>query len=110
MRLDLQALLQPVDFAQNVLRAFEQTLARRRKPYAALDAIKQQKAQFVLEMLDLPRQRRLRDAQIVAGFPKILPPCGLNEIAELAQIHFSMMPIFDQTDDNSTLSQSNAGC
>jgi hypothetical protein len=93
-----------------VLRAFEQTLARRRKPHAALDPIKQQKAQFVLEMLDLPRQRRLRDAQIVAGLAKILPPRGLNEIAELAQIHLSMMPIFDQTDDNSILSQSNPGC
>ena len=84
MRLDLQALLQPVDFAQNMLRPFEQALARRGQPDAALDAIEQQKSQFLLQMLDLPRQRRLRDPQIVAGLAEILPPRGLNEVAELA--------------------------
>ncbi len=88
MRLDLQALLQPVDFAQNVLRALQQPLARCGQPDAAPDTIEQKKAQFALELLDLPRQRRLRDAQIVAGFAKILPPRGLDEIAELAQVHF----------------------
>ena len=70
-----------------MLRAFEQALARSGQPHAALDAIEQQETQFLLEMLDLPRQRRLRDPQIVAGFTEILPSCGLNEIAELAQIH-----------------------
>jgi len=57
MRLDLQGLLQPVDFAEDQLRAFEQALARRREPHAALDAVEQQKSQFVLEHLDLSRQR-----------------------------------------------------
>ena len=109
MRLDLKRLLQPVDFTQNVLRAFQQALARRGQPYAALDAIKQQKTQLALEMLDLTRQRRLRNAKIVACLAKILPTRDLNEIAELAQIHL-MMPISDQTDDNSTLSQSKVGC
>jgi flagellar biosynthesis/type III secretory pathway chaperone len=108
MRFELQAFLQPVDLTQNVLRTFEQALARRGQPDAALDAIEQQKAQFLLQTLDLPRQRRLRDAQIVAGFPKILPAGGLNKVAELAQVHvtspFLVMPIFDQSDDNSILS------
>jgi hypothetical protein len=48
----------------------------RRQSDAALDPIEQEKAQFVLQVLDLPRQRRLRDAQVVAGFPKILPARG----------------------------------
>jgi hypothetical protein len=108
MGFELQAFLQPVDFTQNVLRTFEQALAGRRQPDAALDPIEQQKTQFLLQMLDLPRQRRLRDPQIVAGFAEILPPRGLNKIAELAQIHvaglFFMMPILDQSDDNSILS------
>jgi hypothetical protein len=30
----------------------------------------------------------LRDAQILARFTEILPPRGLDEIAELAQVHF----------------------
>ncbi len=46
-----------------MLRAFEQALARRGQPDAALDAIEQQKSQFLLKELDLPRQRRLRDAK-----------------------------------------------
>jgi len=113
MRLDLQGFLQPVDFAEDVLRAFKQALARRCQPHAALDAIEQQKSQFVLEDLDLPRQRRLCDAQILAGLAEILAPRDLAEVAELAQVHirpFLMMPIFDQTDDNSILSQSKHRC
>src|ERR1700736_2065988 len=88
MGFDLQAFLEPVDFAQNVLRALQQPPARDGQPYAAPDAIEQEKTQFALELLDLPGQRRLRDAQIVAGFSKILAPRGLDEIAELAQVHF----------------------
>jgi hypothetical protein len=88
MRFELQAFLQPVDLTQNVLRTFEQALARRGQPDAALDAIEQQKTQFALEMLNLTRQRLLRDAQIVACLAKILPSRDLNEIAELAQVHF----------------------
>jgi hypothetical protein len=60
-------------------------------PDAALDAIEQQKAEFLLQMLDLPRQRRLRHPQIVAGFAEILPPRGLNEIAKLPQIRLARL-------------------
>ena len=87
MRLDLQGLLQPVDFAEDELRAFEKALARCRQPDAALDAVEQQETQFMLKILDLPRQRRLRHAQILGCPPEILPLRSLDEIAELAQIH-----------------------
>ena len=88
MRFDLQTVLQPVDLGQNMLRALKQPLTRRGQPHAALDAVEQQEAELLLQELDLPRQRRLRDAQIVTCSAEILSPRGLDEIAELAQVHF----------------------
>jgi len=88
MRLKLQGLLQPVDFAQDVLRALQEALSRRGQPHAALDAIEQQKSQFLLEDLDLPRQRRLCNAQVLACLSEIFPTRNLTEVAKLAQVHF----------------------
>ena len=76
-----------LDIAQDAGRAVEQSLAGFGEADAAIDAGEQRGAEFFLQPLHLPRQRRLRDAQMRRGARDAAKLGDADEVAEAAQFH-----------------------
>ena len=69
--------------------AHQQVLALPRQPHAASDARKQPQAQFILEHLDLPRRRRLRQIEPRGRTRHTGIVGGRHEGAQEPQVHVS---------------------
>ena len=76
-----------LDVAQDAGGAVEQALAGLGQADAAIDAGEQRGAKFFLQPLHLPRQRRLRDAQMRRGARDAAQFGDTDEIAEAAEFH-----------------------
>jgi hypothetical protein len=55
--------------------------------YRALGAIKQFHAEFVFEVVDLPTQRRLGDAELLCRFGEVQNFSHGGEVSEVSQFH-----------------------
>ncbi|MNN19294.1 hypothetical protein D3C81_1325300 [compost metagenome] len=76
-----------IDQRPDVARFLEEQLAGPGQLHAARGAGKQPHAQFILQLLDLPGQGRLRDVQAGCGPPDVLLFGNGDEVAEMTQIH-----------------------
>ena len=57
-------------------------------------AIDELNSYFRFQILDLPRERRLRQVQIFSCFGKAQCLCDSNEIMNVAQFHFRLIAPF----------------
>jgi len=70
----------------------EEIAARRGKPHAARKAHQQLRAELGLELLDVTRQRRLRDPDLVGGASDAAFIGDLHEILNAAKLHWLGTP------------------
>ena len=75
---------------QDVLRAGQEGAARVVQRHAPAVAVEQRRADFLLQLADLLRQRRLRHAQLFGGAGEVFGLGGGDEITQVAQFHIGI--------------------
>jgi hypothetical protein len=76
-----------VGAVQEAACALVEKLARRRHLEFLLGTVEEGDTEFAFELLDLPRERRLGDAQRQGGTAEMAFPHDRTEIAKRSQIH-----------------------
>jgi hypothetical protein len=72
---------------QDPLREREQRLPRIRQGEPPAPAVEQRRAQLRLQPLDLERERRLGDVQLLRGPAEVQPARRRDEVAKLVDLH-----------------------
>jgi len=76
-----------VDVVQDTPRVAQEQFSRRAQSNATRQSVEQEESDLLLQILDLPRQRGLRDMEARGGAPEMLLLSDRDEIAQMPQFH-----------------------
>src|ERR1700750_1429394 len=83
----LGAPLRIIDVLQDASRIAQEHLSGFAQSHASRQSVEQHESHLSLEILNLPRQRRLRDMQSCSGSPEMLLFSYTDEIAKMPELH-----------------------
>ena len=83
----LGAPLRVIDVLQDAPGIAQEHLSGVAQSHSPRQSFEQEESHLPLEILDLPRQRRLRDMQSCSGSPEVLLFSHADEIAKMPKLH-----------------------